>query len=43
VDVQITIASGLAGQTAPQTVDAGTVTVTADPNNPGSFVPVLQN
>ena len=26
VDVQITIASGLAGQTAPQTVDVGTVT-----------------
>lgn len=43
VDVQITIASGLAGQTAPQTVDAGTVTVTADAANPGSFVPVVQN
>jgi hypothetical protein len=37
VDVQVTIASGLTNQTAPITMDAGTISVTADSTVPAGF------
>lgn len=37
VDLQVTIASGLTGQTAPLTEDAGTITVVADASKPSGF------
>lgn len=43
VDVQVSIASGLAGQTSAISEDAGTLSVVADPNNVAGFSPVLQN
>jgi hypothetical protein len=41
VDVQISIASGLVGQTSPITEDAGTLSVVADASKPSGFAPVL--
>jgi hypothetical protein len=41
VDVQITVPSGLTGQTAPLTVDAGTLSVTADSSKPSGFAVTL--
>jgi len=43
VDVQVTIASGLTGQTAPVSEDAGTYSTIADANKPSGFVPVISN
>jgi len=41
VDVQVSIASGLTGQTAAITEDAGTVTITADASKPSGFSSVV--
>jgi hypothetical protein len=41
VDFQVSIASGLAGQTAPVSEDAGTLSIVADPNAIGGFAAVV--
>jgi hypothetical protein len=41
VDFQISIASGLVGQTAPVSEDAGTLSIVADPNAIGGFAAVI--
>jgi len=41
VDFQVTVASGLAGQTSPVSEDAGTLSIVADPNAIGGFAAVI--
>ena len=41
VDFQVTVASGLVGQTAPVSEDAGTLSIVADPNAIGGFAAVI--
>ena len=41
VDITVTIASGLVGQTAPVTEDAGTLSIVADANAVGGFSTAL--
>ena len=43
VDTTLTIASGLTNQSAPVSVDAGTLTMTADASAPGGVVVSVQN
>jgi hypothetical protein len=41
VDFQVSIASGLTGQTAPVTEDAGTLSIVADASAPGGFAAAI--